>query len=95
MTARLLNLPIGMRVVTPLGKIARVVSLPEATGDDDHVRVQLEYFHDCAAASQFLRDQFSVRLQPCLLLPYYGDMVLWPDEVRKIQMRAKELEARG
>ena len=88
---RIVRFEIGMRVVTPLGHVARVESLARADGSDLFSRVEIRYLDGPQGDSQTSRDQVCVKLQGKLLRPYDGPPVMWPDEKAAALRRAAQL----
>lgn len=75
---RVLEAVVGMRVVTPRGKVARVIGISLHTGDDLFSRLHLEYLDP---------EEGFLRIQAKLLRGYDGPPVVWPDEVESMRLR--------
>lgn len=76
-TLRIAAITQGMRVVTPMGRIARVEGIALNTGEELHSRVLIRYL-DCNDV---------VPLQAKLLRAYDGGPVVFPDEVSAMRAR--------
>jgi hypothetical protein len=74
-TLRIAAITQGMRVVTPMGRIARVEGIALNTGEELHSRVLIKYL-DCGDV---------VPLQAKLLRAYNGATVVFPDEAERLQ----------
>ncbi len=71
---------IGDRVVTPMGKIARVEAV-RSSGEDTCVRLVLRYIDAPASGSPTVMDRYSVVLPKRTCTPYEGPPVAFADEV--------------
>lgn len=91
MVKRIVRFEIGMRVVTPLGHVARVESVTRRDGKDAFTRIEVRYLDGPQGGSQTSRDQVCVKLQGKLLRPYEGPPVMWPDEKAAALKRAEQL----
>lgn len=74
---RVAEIRIGARVVTPLGRVARVEAFVHSANDPFR-RVNLKY-HD--------HQEDSVILQPKELQPYTGDAIVFRDEVERLRLK--------
>jgi hypothetical protein len=79
-TKKLGRVQVGDRVVTPMGRVARVEAV-RGEADDTCVRLLLRYLEAPATATQSHMDRFTVVLPKRMCAPYEGPPVAFADEI--------------